>query len=202
VRLKRGGAPDADGGDWTAQVPLGRPIVAYAGTFEAYQGIDLVLEAFSRVVAQRPDAFLVLAGGTAAQVEEHRRIAVRLGLGGEHVLFLGPVPRAVAQELTRAADVLLSPRKHGTNTPLKIYEQLASGIPLVATRIRSHTQVLSDDVAFLADPNPPSMAEAILRALDDDEARPVAERARTLYEERYSRPRYVERMRQLLRVLE
>jgi glycosyltransferase involved in cell wall biosynthesis len=177
--------------------------VAYAGTFEAYQGIDLVLEAFARVTAERADAFLVLAGGTPEQVDKHRQIAERLRLGEEHVLFLGPVPRAVAQELTAVADVLLSPRTRGTNTPLKIYEQLASGIPLVATRIRSHTQVLSDDVAFLAEPEPASMADAILRALrDDGERGAVAGRAKRLYEERYSRRRYVERMRRLLQVLQ
>ena len=53
----------------------------------------------------------------------------------------------------QAAQVLVSARIHGTNTPLKIYEQLASGRPLVATRIWSHTQVLSESVCFLADPD-------------------------------------------------
>jgi glycosyltransferase involved in cell wall biosynthesis len=209
VRLKRDGgartsgrAADGDVPAWAAKIPLRRPIVAYAGTFEAYQGLDLVLEAFGRVAAERPDAFLVLAGGTPEQVDAHRKIAKGLGLGEEHVLFLGSVSRAVAQELTAAADVLLSPRKRGTNTPLKIYEQLASGVPLVATRIRSHTQVLSDDVCFLAEPDPASMADAILRALGDDgERRAVAARAKKLYEERYSRRRYVERMQRLLEVL-
>ncbi|MGH2570753.1 MAG: glycosyltransferase family 4 protein [bacterium] len=204
VRLKHGDRrrPKAGDANWAAKIPAGRPIVAYAGTFEPYQGIDLVLAAFARVAAERPDAFLVLAGGTAAQVEAQRRVSEELGLGEEQVVFLGSVSRTVAQELTAAADVLLSPRKHGTNTPLKIYEQLASGVPLVATRIRSHTQVLSDEVCFLAEPDPASMADAILRALGDDgERRSVAARAKKLYDERYSRGRYVERMRELLEVL-
>jgi glycosyltransferase involved in cell wall biosynthesis len=177
-------------------------VVTYAGTFETYQGLDIVIEGFARVVAARPDAFLLLAGGSPAQVEAHRAIAKRAGLGEDNILFVGSVPRAVAQELTAKADLLLSPRKHGTNTPLKVYEQLASGVPLVATRIHSHTQVLSDDVCFLADPNPESMGATILEALNDDERRhSVTANAQRLYEERYSRPRYVERMQQMLEVL-
>ena len=62
-------------------------------------------------------------------------------------------------------DVVVSPRSRGTNTPLKIYEILASGIPLVATRIESHTQVLSRAICFLADPEPAALARAIESAL-------------------------------------
>ena len=61
--------------------------------------------------------------------------------------------------------MLVSPRVHGTNTPLKVYEHLASGKPLVATRIWSHTQVLDDSVCFLVEPEPDSMAKGLLRAL-------------------------------------
>ena len=62
--------------------------------------------------------------------------------------------------------------------------------------------MLDDDVCFLADPTVESMAEAILRALNDEEKRTqVVTRARKLYETKYSRPVYVERMRKLLEVL-
>ena len=50
----------------------------------------------------------------------------------------------------RRVDVVTSPRVEGNNTPLKIYEQLASGVPLVATEVLSHTQVLSKEQCFLA----------------------------------------------------
>ena len=51
-----------------------------------------------------------------------------------------------------AADVLVSPRSLGTNTPLKIYQYLRSGRPIVATRLLTHTQVLDDEVAILTEP--------------------------------------------------
>jgi glycosyltransferase involved in cell wall biosynthesis len=104
--------------------------------------------------------------------------------------------------LLESADVLVSPRSEGTNTPLKVYEQLASGKPLVATNIWSHTQVLSDDVCFLVDPEPESMAQGLLRAITEPEAaQQRARAARHLYETAYSRPVYEQKMRDFLALL-
>ena len=98
--------------------------------------------------------------------------------------------------------MLLSPRIDGTNTPLKVYEQLASGIPLVASRIYSHTQVLNDDVCFLVDPTEEAMAEGLIAALTDEAARArVTAAARDLYATRYSPLAYEMKMRRLLEVL-
>jgi glycosyltransferase involved in cell wall biosynthesis len=100
------------------------------------------------------------------------------------------------------ADVLVSPRREGTNTPLKVYEQLASGKPLVATRIGSHTQVLSDEVCFLVDPEPEAMAAGILSALEDTpKLRELVANARALYEQQYSASAYDAKMRRLLEIL-
>ena len=66
----------------------------------------------------------------------------------------------------------------------------------------SHTQVLSDEVCFLVDPTPQSMAGGILDALaDDDRVRASVTRARQLYARAYSRAAYVSKMRRLLTVL-
>ena len=50
------------------------------------------------------------------------------------------------------ADVLVSPRLKGLNTPMKIYSYLDSGTAVLATRLRTHTQVLDDRTAYLVDP--------------------------------------------------
>jgi glycosyltransferase involved in cell wall biosynthesis len=91
---------------------------------------------------------------------------------------------------------------HGTNTPLKIYEQLASGKPLVATRIWSHTQVLNDSVCILVEPEPESIARGLLRALADPEySHQLARRAQALYERDYARPSYERKIRRLLEIV-
>ena len=105
-------------------------------------------------------------------------------------------------KITRIADVLLSPRSDGTNTPLKIYEQIASGKPLVATKIYSHTQVLSDDNSFLVDPNPEDMARGIISAITDhEEAQRKVENALKLYDDIYSRKVYKSKLKKLLETL-
>src|SRR5262249_12314820 len=55
----------------------GTPLVLYTGTFEAYQGLDLLYQAFARVMRERPDARLVLIGGKAEQIAAARRDAAR-----------------------------------------------------------------------------------------------------------------------------
>ncbi len=192
-----GAAPEGDGMQGAASV--GRPVVLYAGTFESYQGIDLLLRAFAVAREQQPDAFLLLLGGQQPQIERYKAMAAELGLDESACRFTGQRPRAAAQKATLEATVLTSPRNTGSNTPLKIYEQLASGVPLVATRIPSHTQVLTDAECILVEPEPESMAAGLVEALRGGAA--IEERtrnARRLYDEKYSREVYVDKMRRLL----
>lgn len=172
-------------------------LVAYAGTLEVYQGIDRLLEAFSVVVRELPDASLLVVGGQPLEVEHYRSLADWLELG-DAVHFSGQLPQPEAQRLVGLAAASISPRFAGNNTPMKVYALMASGVPLIATRIESHTQVLNDDISYLADVSTGALAETILRALNDpQEARATAARARAWYEEHYSRDAYTGKLRQL-----
>ena len=83
-------------------------------------------------------------------------------------IFAGERPADEIPAYLLAADVLVSPRSRGTNTPLKIYQYLRSGKPIVATRLLTHTQVLER-----RDGDPDrrvgraSLRDGILAALDD-----------------------------------
>lgn len=162
------------------------PLLVYTGTFEAYQGLNLVYAAMKLVLAARPEAKLVLVGGDPGQVDRARGVVKELGI--DHaVTFTGQRPPEDVPAYLDAANVLVSPRSTGTNTPLKIYQYLRSGRPIVATRLRTHTQVLSDAVAFLAAPTPEAFAAAIVRVLDDPaEAAAIGQRAQELAATRYS----------------
>jgi glycosyltransferase involved in cell wall biosynthesis len=177
------------------------PLVVYAGTFEPYQGLDILIRAFAGVVQRRPDARLLLVGGAPDQVAAMRKLADEIGLDGR-CTFTGQVSKTQAMAYSGRADVVVSPRREGTNTPLKIYEQLASGKPLVATRIWSHTQVLAEDVCFLVDPEPASMGEGILSAIEDQPRREqIVAHAKALYDREYSRSAYQAKMKRLLEIL-
>ena len=71
------------------------------------------------------------------------------------------ITRAIEFARREQADVLVSPRLSGHNTPMKLYSYLAAGKAVLATRIRSHTQVLSDDDALLVEPTPTAVARAL-----------------------------------------
>ena len=93
--------------------------------------------------------------------------------------------------------MLVSPLIRGTNTPLKIYQYLRAGRPIIATRLLTHTQVLDDAVAVLTDATPEGYAAGILHAVDDpDEAAAIGSRARALADTKYSYEAYLERTRQ------
>ncbi len=198
VRLKQPAA--AAGAAPEAAIPMepGARWVVYAGTMEPYQGMEIAIRAFPQVTARAPDARLLLLGGTAEQVARYRALAESVG-AGDTVRLYPRMPQAAAVACLDRAAVQLSPRSAGTNTPLKIYQQLASGIPLVATRIHSHTQVLDAAVAYLVDPTPEAMAGGILQALADGrDGNPRAAAARELYNDRYARPIYERKLRAVL----
>jgi glycosyltransferase involved in cell wall biosynthesis len=173
-----------------------QPVVLYTGTFEPYQGLDLLLDAFGRVVKERPDVRLVLAGGHPQQIEAMRGEAVSRGIG-DAVIFAGQRPSSEIPLYLRMADILVSPRSTGTNTPLKIYQYLRSGTPIVATRLLTHTQVLSDDIAILTPATPDGFAAGIIDALSDPaHGSAVATRARHLADTKYSYEAYLARTRE------
>jgi glycosyltransferase involved in cell wall biosynthesis len=177
------------------------PIVLYTGTFEAYQGLDLLYAAMRLVTAERRQVKLVMVGGEPAQIDAARAHVRQLGLA-EAVIFTGQRAAAEIPLYLDAADVLVSPRSTGTNTPLKIYQYLRSGKPIVATRLRTHTQVLDDTTAFLADATADAFATAIIAALDDpDRAQAVASRARVLADTKYSEEAFLAKTRQACEML-
>jgi len=172
------------------------PLVVYTGTFEAYQGLDLLFDAAIEVVRARPEVRFLLAGGRRDQLERTRRDLARLGLE-RHVILAGERPADDIPSFLYAADVLVSPRSRGTNTPLKIYQYLRSGRPIVATRLLTHTQVLGDEIAILTGATPVEFADGILQAIaDPDRAGAIGARAAELAATKYSYAAYLARTRE------
>ena len=153
-------------------------LVLYAGSFARYQGLDLLIGAMRRVVAERPDVTLALIGGNEKEIAQIRRMAESAGLKA-NVQFIGKRPPGEIPHFLAAADVLVSPRSRGMNPPAKVATYMNSGTPVVATDIPAHRAILSPDTAFVTPPTPEGLAEGILSALSDrDEARRRADRAR------------------------
>lgn len=168
--------------------------IVYVGNLEEYQGIDLLLTAFGQLAPEHPDARLVVVGGTPERINHYTEKA-ESSQGNGRVHFLGPRPLDRLGSILAAADVLVSPRLQGVNTPMKIYSYLESGRPVVATRLRTHTQVLNEDVACLVDPDPESLAAGLARLLADPQLRQgLGTRGREFVRAEFGRERYRERL--------
>ncbi|MBS1817802.1 MAG: glycosyltransferase [Acidobacteria bacterium] len=177
------------------------PLVLYTGTFEAYQGLDLLFDAMAHVRRARPDARLLLAGGKPDQVEKARAQAAAAGIG-DVTIFAGERPASEIPAYLLACDVLVSPRSRGTNTPLKIYQYLRSGKAIVATRLMTHTQVLDDETAILTGVTPAEFGDGILLALrEPGRAATIGANAQRLAETKYSYEAYLEKTRRACNAL-
>ncbi|MCP3851694.1 MAG: glycosyltransferase family 4 protein, partial [Gammaproteobacteria bacterium] len=95
----------------------------------------------------------------------------------------------------KQADILVSPRTQGNNTPMKIYSYLGSGKAVLATRLATHTQVLNDDVACLVSADAESMGAGIAALCSDASYREkLGSSGQTLAEKEYSMTAFGEKL--------
>ena len=147
-----------------------QPVILYVGNLEFYQGIDLLIESFALVRDDPSRPHLVIVGGDKGAIERYRAKATLLGCAAQ-VSFLGPRPVSRLRDYLAAADILVSPRVKGNNTPMKIYSYLHSGKALLATDLSTHRQVLDDDISVLAPAEPQGFAEGLRTLLDSSTLR-------------------------------
>lgn len=184
------------------ELNLKGPIAMYIGNLERYQGISLMLESFALVRQQGSDVSLVVIGGTDDHIAENRHLAESLGIADD-VYFIGRKPVAHIGDYMAQADILLSPRTEGVNTPMKIYSYLHSGTAVLATNLPTHTQVMNSDIAKLAEPNKEDFARAMKSLLDDeDQRRHLAEKARAHIDREHSYSVFETRVHDLYAQLE
>jgi glycosyltransferase involved in cell wall biosynthesis len=144
-----------------------KPIVLYCGNFEPYQGTALLIGAATLVREQHPDALFLLVGAPRASAEEmlarHRELVESGSLK-----IVSRQPRERISCYLSAAQILVSPRRSGANFPLKLFDYLSTGKPIVATR-EFHESLLPSDTAILVDTSAEGLAGGITRLLDDEE---------------------------------
>ena len=169
-------------------LPASCLLILYSGNLESYQGIDLLIDSFARVAPSHRDCHLVIIGGAPEHIAFYRQKAAQLDLTAQ-VHFPGPRPVALLRHFLAQADVVVSPRTKGNNTPMKIYSYLHSGKALVATALPTHTQVISEGVALLAAPTAEEFGAALRAVIADGALRDsLGAAAYRLAEEKYTYP--------------
>jgi PEP-CTERM/exosortase A-associated glycosyltransferase len=124
----------------------GCTVIGFIGSFYAYEGLDLLLDAFPRILARLPDVRLLLVGG-GPQEAALKAQADRLGIA-DKIVFAGRVPHGDVPRYYDLIDVLAYPR-HSMRltelvTPLKPLEAMAQGRLLVASDVGGHRELIRD----------------------------------------------------------
>jgi glycosyltransferase involved in cell wall biosynthesis len=145
----------------------GKKTIVYTGTFESYQGLDLLLESALIAIQQNNQLVFILVGGTSNQVANYQKKVRDQGLE-DHFRFTGTVSPVEAIKYLEIADILVSPRLGGMSVPLKIYTYLFSGKPILATDIPAH-QLPNEAKIHLVQPSALEMADGLLDLLNHNE---------------------------------
>ena len=149
----------------------GKTVVGFIGSFYAYEGLDLLLDALPELISLHPNVRVLLVGG-GPQEANLRQQAERLGLGG-YVIFTGRVPHKEVNRYYDLIDVLAYPR-HPMRltelvTPLKPLEAMAQGQLFVASDVGGHQELVEDKktgILFQAGSRQ-ALVQAILALLDN-----------------------------------
>lgn len=168
-RFKPVGAPDLAlrqslglAGSW---------VMGFCGSFYGYEGLDLTVRALPRILQHIPNARLLLVGG-GPEESAVKALVAELQLE-QHVVFTGRVPNEIINDYYSLIDVLVFPRKRmrltELVTPLKPLEAMAQCLPVVASDVGGHAELIrSGDTGLLfRAEDPQALAEAVLQLHDD-----------------------------------
>ena len=140
------------------------PTLLYAGNFAPYQDLEHLLLAVVKVRADIPDVILLMVGGTATEISRLTKVVRNLKIE-DHIQLIARQPRAEIPKYIERADALVLPRTRGENAPLKLFDYMKSGKPIIATDIPAHRALLSKKTAILVKSQTNALAKGIITAL-------------------------------------
>ncbi len=162
-------------------LPREKPLFLAIGGIEERKNSIRILEAFVRLRQLLPNAHLVIAGGASLldhtfYQERFRAALSQSRLPGQAVTILGPVQHELMPALYRSADALVFPSvKEGFG--LVVLEAMASGVPVVTSRMAPFTEYLREEDVLWCDPEDPGTIErAMIMALEPARRRVLIER--------------------------
>jgi len=180
------------------------PVVMWVGGFYPWHDLDLLLESFTQSLQRHPNAKLVLVGdGQTRQLITQKVVQGKLQ---QSVIMTGAIAHADVPEMLAIADIAVVPSAPvsasggGTGTPLKLFEYMAAGKPIVATSFNQAAEVIQDGYnGILVEPgNVSRFADAITTLLNDPTERMrLGQNARQQAVQSYSWEDYTRKLEEL-----
>jgi glycosyltransferase involved in cell wall biosynthesis len=182
-------------------VGLERDYIGFVGSFYRYQGLQCLLDAMAIIRRTMPSVHLLLVGDGESSLELKQQ-ADRLALNS-CITWAGRIPYQEVPTWIGAMTLCVAPFRgdRGETSPVKIYDYLACGKPVIASAIPSvsATFVQEAGVAFVPPDNPSALAQAVLALLNDPhrQAR-MSSSGRRYVEQRFSWRHITDRLREWL----
>lgn len=172
---------------------LRAPYIAYVGALNNKKdGLDILIESFSRIAEVHDDLTLYLIGGYQPDVDVQKELIEKYSLS-DRVVYLGEKGRDEIPSILMGADLLVLPRPDSRQAqggfPTKLGEYLATGNPVCATRVGELSDYLTDNKnIFFADPGDPvSFADSMTKALGNaEQAKAVGLNGRKVAEKHFN----------------
>ncbi|MES2213791.1 MAG: glycosyltransferase family 4 protein [Patescibacteria group bacterium] len=148
-------------------LPQDKKVILYTGHLYAWKGVDVVFKAAS-LMKDDPHVVFVLVGGTQKDIEKYKNLVQNNAL--DNVMLLGHKEQKALPEFLRASDALLIPNipisieSEKYTSPIKMFEYMASGRPIIASDMPSMREILNEKNATLITPG---SAEALKAAIHD-----------------------------------
>lgn len=164
------------------------PVVLFVGRIQPVKGLDVLIDAWARVRRLVPHAKLVIAGDGAILPQLRERAAERGVTDSVH--FPGRITQLEAAAMYELADVYVQP-SHLEGLPNSVLEAMASGLPIVATRVSGNEDLVVDHANGRLVPaaNPDALAAALTELLRDPElVKRMGTESRRLVEEQHAVP--------------
>lgn len=159
-------------------LPKDKKIIGYVGKYKTMgepKGVDDLIISFSKIVVSLPNTFLLLVGINKNEVEEVKKVFQRVGAWEGGYKIVTHIPQQEAFLYMKASDVLVMNYPNTSHyalymSPLKLFEYMASGVPIITSDLPSVREILNENNALIIkDKNIDGLSNGVLFLLKNKE---------------------------------
>ncbi len=149
-------------------IPEDVPLLLFIARFIESKGLNEVIEAMKIILKDR-DIHTVFAGDGPVK-EKYEKMSLDYGLK-DKVTFTGYIPEDDTVNAYISSDMLVFPTYHEEGMPMVVFHSMASGLPVITTRMRATADWMKDGehCLFIPPRDPGKLADAIMKLLNDTE---------------------------------